>query len=364
MYNNVYANKKVLVIGNTGFKGSWLSIWLLKLGAEVYGISKDVPTTPSIFDELNLQEKINYQVADINDRDKILQLIDDLRPDFLFNLAAQPIVSKSYSEPIETINTNVLGTAHILEALRIINHNCIAVMITSDKCYENVEWIWGYKESDHLGGKDPYSASKGACEIIIHAYFHSYLKNSNVRLASVRAGNVIGGGDWAESRIVPDSMKAWSQNLPVTIRNPNSTRPWQHVLEPLSGYLRVGQKLKEEEKINGEAYNFGPSAEQVHTVAEMLEQLGEFWKFTTKQPKYIVQSSSSFHEAGLLKLNCDKALYDLKWKAVLNFKETMQLTAEWYQAFYNRNSDLYLFSFDQIDKYVNCAKERGLAWVN
>ncbi|MDQ3843441.1 MAG: CDP-glucose 4,6-dehydratase, partial [Bacteroidota bacterium] len=290
MYNNVYANKKVLVIGNTGFKGSWLSIWLLKLGAEVYGISKDVPTTPSIFDELNLQEKINYQVADINDRDKILQLIDDLRPDFLFNLAAQPIVSKSYSEPIETINTNVLGTAHILEALRIINHNCIAVMITSDKCYENVEWIWGYKESDHLGGKDPYSASKGACEIIIHAYFHSYLKNSNVRLASVRAGNVIGGGDWAESRIVPDSMKAWSQNLPVTIRNPNSTRPWQHVLEPLSGYLRVGQKLKEEEKINGEAYNFGPSAEQVHTVAEMLEQLGEFWKFTTKQPKYIVQS--------------------------------------------------------------------------
>ena len=225
MFTNVYKNKKVLVTGNTGFKGSWLTAWLLKTGADVFGISDKIPTKPSMFEVLNLETKIQHFCADIRDFNSVLKLLRAVEPDFLFHLAAQPIVSRSYNNPIETFESNVMGTAHILEALRIINKKCTVVMISSDKCYENVEWKWGYRESDYLGGKDPYSASKGASEIIIHSYFYSFFKNSasKVRLVSVRAGNVVGGGDWAVNRLVPDCIKAWSKGETVVIRHPYAT---------------------------------------------------------------------------------------------------------------------------------------------
>ena len=309
MFENTYKGKKVLVTGNTGFKGSWLTVWLLKLGAEVYGISKDIPTNPSMFEALGLSERMRHKQANIKDKEKLQEIIEEIEPDFIFHLAAQAIVSHSYSDPIESFNSNVMGTAHVLEALRVLNRKCTVIMISSDKCYENVEWQWGYRENDHLGGKDPYSASKGACEIVIHSYYHSFFKNedSPVRMVSVRAGNVIGGGDWAEKRLVPDCIRAWSQEEIVNIRNPYATRPWQHVLEPLSGYLRTGQVLHQDRTISGEPYNFGPPADQIHNVLEMLEQLSKQWS-ENPDKMYKITGEQTFHEAGLLKLNCDKAL--------------------------------------------------------
>ncbi len=365
MFNNIYKNKKVLVTGNTGFKGSWLTVWLLNLGADVYGISKGIPTEPSMFKALKLEEEITYFEEDINDLDKITQIIDKIRPDFIFHLAAQAIVSRSYANPIESFNTNVLGTAHILEAMRVLNFKSTLIMISSDKCYENVEWKWGYRENDHLGGKDPYSASKGACEIVIHSYYHSFFKSeySNVRLVSVRAGNVIGGGDWAEKRLVPDCIRAWSENKVVEIRNPQSTRPWQHVLEPLSGYLRVGQVLHENHEINGEAYNFGPPADQIHNVMEMLDNLKKYWS-DSNEVLHEVTDKQSFHEAGLLKLNCDKALAELNWIPVLDFKKTTRMTARWYKQFYKGNSKMLKFTFEQVDEYCSFANDKDLVWAH
>ncbi len=364
MFNNIYKDKKVLITGNTGFKGSWLTVWLLKLGAKVYGISKGIPTNPSMFEVLNLKDKIEYHVLNINNLEQVKNTIDKIRPDFIFHLAAQAIVGKSYENPIETFNTNVLGTAHILDSMRVLNFKSTLVMITSDKCYENVEWKWGYRETDHLGGKDPYSASKGAAEMIIHSFFHSFFKNkeSNVRLVSVRAGNVIGGGDWAEKRLVPDCIKSWSVNEIIEIRNPYSTRPWQHVLEPLSGYLRVGQVLYENIEISGESYNFGPPANQIHNVMEVIENLQKYWS-DSNENQYKFAKKNSFHEAGLLKLNCDKALADLKWLPVLDFHKTTRFTATWYKEFYTNKSDMYNFTINQIDEYFNFAKEKDLIWT-
>ncbi|MBI5485453.1 MAG: CDP-glucose 4,6-dehydratase, partial [Deltaproteobacteria bacterium] len=229
MFGDIFKNSKVMVTGNTGFKGGWLTVWLQKLGATVYGISKDVPTEPSIFRELQLEKRVTHFERDIRSAEEMSRIICEVRPDFLFHLAAQPIVSLSYRNPLETITTNVVGTANILEGLRASNHPCTAVIITSDKCYDNLEWAWGYRETDHLGGKDIYSGSKAAAEMIIKSYQQSFFKGSPIRIASARAGNVIGGGDWAADRIVPDCMRAWSRNETVEIRSPGATRPWQHV---------------------------------------------------------------------------------------------------------------------------------------
>ena len=214
MFGAIYKNKKVLITGNTGFKGSWLTIWLLKLGAKIYGISKDIPTIPSMFEELGLKNQIDHYERDVRDLESIKKIIEEIKPDFLFHLAAQSLVSISYSDPIETISTNIMGTTNVLEALKESNHNCVGIIITSDKCYDNVEWVWGYKESDTLGGKDVYSGSKGAAELVFKSYYNSFFKKdgSNVKIATSRAGNVIGGGDWARDRIVPDCMHAWSKN--------------------------------------------------------------------------------------------------------------------------------------------------------
>lgn len=365
MFKDIYKNKKVLVTGHTGFKGTWLTVWLLQLGAKVVGISKDIPTHPSMFEKLELSNQIKHYVEDIRDLKKMTDIIVNEKPDFVFHLAAQPIVSTSYSDPIETISSNVMGTANILEALKVSNHLCTAVIITSDKAYDNVEQVWGYKEDDKMGGKDIYSGSKGAAELIIKSYYHSFFrsKESKIKLAIGRAGNVIGGGDWAKDRIVVDCMIAWSQGEKVEIRSPNATRPWQHVLEPLSGYLNLGAELYENDALHGEAFNFGPRAEQNHTVAQLLEDLSVYWNFAAVNDAFTVTDNIPFHEAGLLKLNCDKALFHLKWQANLEYTETVQFTSEWYYDFYKHNSDMFAKTSSQINEYVQKASAKGLKWT-
>jgi len=347
----VYLNKTVIITGHTGFKGSWLSAWLKLMGANVVGISLNPPTSPSHFHEANINNGIDDCRIDIRDSEEIKQKIIDVSPDFLFHLAAQPIVGRSYEDPLETWNTNVMGTVNILEALRYVNNQCTAVIITSDKCYDNVEWEWGYRENDTLGGPDPYSASKGAAEIAIRSYFKSYFKDpdNGIRIASARAGNVIGGGDWAESRIVPDCVQAWSQNETVGLRNPASTRPWQHVLEPLGGYLVLASELSKNDDIHGEAFNFGPPAHQNHNVLSLVEEMSLHWnQVKWEKPK---EAKDAFYESGLLKLNCDKALHLLNWQAVLSFSETVKLTTEWYMNFYKNPEIISTVTDSQIIEY-------------
>lgn len=365
MFKNTYSNKKILITGHTGFKGSWLTVWLLKLGAQVVGISKDIPTHPSMFEKLDLQSKITHYKEDIRNLEKITQILTDEKPDFIFHLAAQPIVSTSYSDPIETISSNVMGTANILEALKTSNHLCTAIIITSDKAYDNVEQVWGYKEDDKMGGKDIYSGSKGAAELIIKSYFHSFFKSpqSNIKLAIGRAGNVIGGGDWAKDRIVVDCMVAWSNKEKVEIRSPNATRPWQHVLEPLSGYLNLGAELYSNNNLHGEAFNFGPRAEQNHTVEQLLKDLSQYWHYNNVKDAFTITEDIPFHEAGLLKLNCDKALFYLKWQANLQYGETIKFTGEWYYDFYKSEKHMYNKTLEQIAEYEEKAKSKGFLWM-
>lgn len=365
MFNNIYKDKKVLVTGHTGFKGTWLTVWLLKLGADVVGISKGIPTKPSMFEELKLEKQIKHYTEDIRDLATMTSIISKEKPDFLFHLAAQPIVSTSYSDPIETISSNVLGTANILEALKISNHICTAVIITSDKAYDNIEQVWGYKEDDKMGGKDIYSGSKGAAELIIKSYCHSFFKKDscNIKLAIGRAGNVIGGGDWAKDRIVVDCMKAWSKKISVEIRSPKATRPWQHVLEPLSGYLHLGAKLYTDDSLHTEAFNFGPRAEQNHTVRQLLQDLSEYWEFENMTDAFVITDDILFHEAGLLKLNCDKALSQLKWQANMDYKETIRFTSQWYFSFYKQDCDIIDKTIEQIAQYENIATDKGLIWT-
>lgn len=366
LFGGIFRDKKVVITGDTGFKGAWLTLWLTEMGARVTGVAVDIPTKPALFQVLQLKNHIQHIEADIRDASMMQQIILEEKPDFLFHLAAQPIVSRSYADPVETMQTNVMGTLHILEALRQYDGPCTAVFITSDKCYDNVEWIWGYKESDHLGGKDPYSASKGAAELMIKTYVHSFFNktDSKIKLCSVRAGNVIGGGDWAVNRIVPDCVRAWSEHQAVEIRNPQATRPWQHVFEPLSGYLLAAQALSEGKSgIHGEPFNFGPDADQNKTVEELIKRLTYYWDASLEQ-LYQVTGDIQFHEAGLLKLNCDKALFYLHWKPILVFEETALFTSKWYKAYYAGKEDIFLYSKAQLGSYVELAKNRNAVWCN
>jgi len=365
MFNNIYKDRKILVTGNTGFKGSWLTLWLLKLGAEVVGVSKDIPTNPSMFKELNLINQITYYEKDVRNLDVIKKIIRDVKPDFVFHLAAQALVSLSYSNPIETISTNVIGVTNVLESLRALNPRCVGIIITSDKCYANVEWVWGYKETDVLGGKDVYSGSKGAAELIFKSYYNSFFQDSDcpVKIATTRAGNVIGGGDWAADRIVPDCMRAWSQGRAVEIRSPDATRPWQHVLEPLSGYLALGQKMAAGEVLSGNNFNFGPYSQYNHTVVGLLEDLSTCWNFKHPSESYSITDTIEFHEASLLKLNCDKALSLLKWLPTLDYRKIIEFTGSWYYTYYNSQTDMLQFSLSQIDEYENIASNKRLEWT-
>jgi CDP-glucose 4,6-dehydratase len=361
---NVFRGKKVLITGHTGFKGTWLSLWLKNLGADVSGLSIGPPSNPSCSSASNLMDYVNDYHLDIRDADSIKSLVNKIQPDFVFHMAAQALVGSSYEEPLKTFETNALGTANVLDALRFLNKPVVAVMITSDKAYENVEWLWGYRETDQLGGKDPYSASKAMAELSIYSFIQSYFNtnSSNIRVGIARAGNVIGGGDWALNRLIPDCMRSWSENLIVDIRNPKATRPWQHVLEPLSGYLSLAADLYKSNNLHGEAYNFGPSDNLSYPVSSLIDELSKYWDNVrwadTSEEKV------HLHEAGLLKLNCDKALFDLNWRSVLKFEETVEMTAEWYKVFYqNDTKSMYNFTISQIDNYTSLAKSRSIGWA-
>ena len=364
MFKGLFNNKTVLVTGHTGFKGSWLSLWLQHLGAKLVGVSIDVPSTPSHFAAAQIDSHIQDHRIDIRDHEKLTALVETVQPDFVFHLAAQALVRPSYADPLETIATNALGSANVLNALRSLSKTVVAVMITSDKAYDNVEWVWGYRETDRLGGKDPYSASKGMAELAIRTFVESYFQDlgSNVRVGITRAGNVIGGGDWAVDRIVPDCMRAWSENQTVDIRSPMATRPWQHVLEPLSGYLALGVSLASTQQFHGEAYNFGPPAHQNHPVKELINEMAKYWDFVKWND--VSKSEEHLHEAGLLKLNCDKALFDLCWMPTLQFEETVRMTVEWYRHYYQAtDNSIYDFTISQIEEYTQLASQREMGWA-
>ena len=333
MFNDFYRGRRVLVTGHTGFKGSWLCQWLLKLGAEVQGYALAPPTTPSLFEQLGLSTQLADTRADIRNRDQLTSVIRDFDPEIVFHLAAQPLVRYSYQNPIETYETNVMGSIYVLEALRTLNRPCVAVMVTTDKCYENREWVFGYREVDPMGGADPYSSSKGMAELAISAYRRSYFQDGIVRVASARAGNVIGGGDWATDRIVPDCVRSLQQNEPIVVRNPAATRPWQHVLDPLHGYLLLAQQMHEAPATSDRlaklcsGFNFGPESSSNRTVRELVEQV-----LRTIPGRWVDQSNStSVHEAHLLQLCIDKARSLLRWEPGWGFQSAVDRTAVWYQ---------------------------------
>lgn len=358
-----FRNKSVLITGHTGFKGSWLTAWLVKLGANVVGIALDPPTVPSHFDSAKLSTVIKDLRIDIRNQKEVENAILNAKPDFVFHLAAQSLVRQSYENPIETWQTNVMGTINILESLRKLNSLCTAIIITSDKCYRNIEQTDGYIETDELGGYDPYSASKGAAEIAIRSYIRSYFpkESTSVRIASARAGNVIGGGDWAVDRIIPDCVKSWSQNNTIQLRNPSATRPWQHVLEPISGYLTLALALNSDLNLHGESFNFGPRPEEDHSVLDLVQEMSIYWD----QVKWedVSNIPSKYHESSLLKLNCAKALKLLRWNATMDFKETIFMTANWYQIFYANRDRIQNITNQQIDDYVKSAVKKGLQWA-
>lgn len=361
MFNNIYQNKNVLLTGHTGFKGSWLALWLAQMGANVTGYSLQPPTEPNHFQLLNL--KLKSVIGDVRNTDKLKQIFKEQKPEIIFHLAAQAIVRQSYLEPVETLASNVMGTVNVLEAARTCSTIRAVVIVTSDKCYENHEWPWGYREIDALGGYDPYSASKACAEIVTtcwrNSFFHpdDYGKSHEILIASARAGNVIGGGDWAADRLIPDIMRAASKDEKVKIRNPHATRPWQHVLEPLSGYLLLGQKLLEGRREFAEAWNFGTAEQDNLSVGEIVEHIREMWPRIDYE---IHQSPSQPHEAGLLRLDCSKARIQLKWFPVWTGKETIEKTVEWYRTFYESGK---VQSIYHLNCYIESAKSKNIAWA-
>ena len=364
MFDDIYRNKKVLITGHTGFKGSWLTMWLLNLGADVVGYSNEIPTEPSHFSALELEKELSHNIGDIRNFKNLKRVFDIHKPEVVFHLAAQPLVRKSYSEPLETIEINTMGVANVLEIARFSDSVKSVVIITSDKCYDNVEWIWGYRENDKLGGEDPYSASKGCAELIAKTYMKSYFQEGDTYVATARAGNVIGGGDWAEDRIVVDSMIAWSKNKTVTIRSPQATRPWQHVLEPLSGYLQLGAELfTRNAHCQNESFNLGPEPNVNQTVEELLHEMKKHWELVN----WNIEPSKDIKmkEAGLLKLSCDKANNYLEWYTTLDFESTIKLTVEWYRNFYSLKQDESILNttVNQINEYCEAAKVRKLKWT-
>ena len=357
---NLYKDKKVLLTGHTGFKGSWLSIWLEKLGADVVGVALDPKTKRDNFNLTELSSLIKDVRLDIRNRTSLTKLFIKEQPQVVFHLAAQPLVLESYENPIETFEINTLGTANVLEAVRATDSVEAVILITTDKVYHNKEWVWPYKEDDKLGGYDPYSASKGASEIVISSYRNSFFNSNDHKslkkaIASVRAGNVIGGGDWSENRLVPDCIKCIENNRDIEIRSPLSIRPWQHVLEPLLGYLILGAKMLKEPVKYAEAWNFGPEAENVVTVETLVSVLIE--KFGSG--RWVDKSDpTAFHEAKLLALDINKAKYHLGWKPVLDFNQTIDFTINWYKKY--KKTNVLSLCRQQIDDYCKLWKLKNV----
>lgn len=361
-FANAFRGRRVFVTGHTGFKGSWLALWLEHLGATVAGYSVSVPTQPANYELLGLNDRLRNYTADIRDRDALGRALDDFRPEIVFHLAAQALVNRSYSDPASTFEVNAMGMVNLLECLRTRPWIANAVLITSDKAYRNDEWCWGYRETDALGGHDPYSGSKSCAELIAHSYYYSFFRHGGTRIATTRAGNVIGGGDWAEDRIVPDCIRAWTRGETVTVRSPQATRPWQHVLEPLSGYLWLGARmLANQDGLNGEAFNFGPDANVNQTVSQLIDAMARRWPGVRWEvPEGMTQRG---HEAMLLKLSCDKALFHLQWRAALLFPETVEFTVDWYRAWHDRQTRMADLANAQIDRYTALAAQRAIPWA-
>lgn len=345
---DTYRGRRVFVTGHTGFKGSWLVALLQEMGAEVGGYALAPNTEPSHFELLGLADKMQSVIGDVCDLDLLSRSLQDFAPEIVFHLAAQPLVRKSYLDPVETFRSNVLGATHLLEAVRQTSSVQALVFITSDKAYENVEWVWGYRETDRLGGQDPYSASKGAAEIVYSSFDRSFFAHrSKFASAVARAGNVIGGGDWSADRIVPDCVRALRAGQPIKLRNPNATRPWQHVLEPLSGYILLGERLLNAPEQAKGAWNFGPSTYEVRTVQNVAEAIIQH--LGTGQIE-VVESKNQPHEAQLLQLNCDKAHQHLKWRPRWGVDKTLEATASWYSA-YLKGADVSAITLGQIGEY-------------
>ena len=349
----VFKNSKVLITGHTGFKGSWLSLWLNQYGAKVSGVSLSLPTKPSLFEILNLSKDVYDYRFDIYNLIKIKKIINEIQPDFIFHLAAQPLVFESYHNPLRTWKTNLNGTINILESLSVIKKNCTVIFVTSDKVYKNYEKSSGYKENEELGGEDPYSASKSSAEFAIHSYINSkFDKKNNINIGIARAGNVIGGGDWAKYRLVPDCVRSWSKSEIVNIRNPNSTRPWQHVFEPLSGYLNFAANLHHSSNLNNEIFNFGPGYKNTYMVKDLVIEMSNYWS----KVKWNIEESdnSNLKETKLLQLDCSKSKKKLNWTSKWNFKKTVKETINWYKDYYEKDRKvLKKISIDQINDYLN-----------
>lgn len=351
MFENFYKGKRVFITGHTGFKGSWLAIWLEKLGAEVTGFALNPQTEHDNYVLSGIKNKINDLRGDIRDLQALKTAIDKYQPDIVFHLAAQPLVRLSYEIPIETYQTNLMGTINVMEAIRYSNCVKVGVMITTDKCYENKEHIWGYRENEAMGGYDPYSSSKGCCEIAINSWRRSFFIDEGKALVSVRAGNVIGGGDWALDRIVPDCIRAIEAGKDIEIRSPKAVRPWQYVLEPLRGYLEVARRAWEEPQKYSEGWNFGPKLESVCSVWDIATLLSQSYG----AGKLVdVSERKSVHEASILLLDITKAKFKLGWEPFLDIRDTIEFTAEWYKRY--RTENVYDLCIEQISKYSNFGK--------
>ena len=356
IFNNVYQGKKVLVTGHTGFKGSWLCKWLEIMGADVIGFSLEPSTIPNHFNHINI--KMNSVIGNIKDYDSLNEIFKKNKPELVFHLAAQPSVLLSYEDPIETFNSNVIGTVNVLDICRLHKSVKGIVVVTTDKCYRNNEWTYPYREIDNLGGIDPYSSSKACSELVISSYRESFFKNKNVLLASARAGNVIGGGDWVADRLVPDAVRAAHSKKVLSLRNPQSKRPWQHVLEPLSGYLLLGQKIFEKDNKVSEAWNFGPTYDSNLSTKELVKLMNKYWESIISRDS---ENPLAHHESRLLMLDSSKANNLLKWAPVWDINETIKHTIDWYKSFYIKNE---IITEKQIKIFIENAFEKDLKWAS
>ena len=346
--SHFWHDKRVLLTGHTGFKGAWMSLWLHIMGAKVQGFALAPPTTPSLFEEAKVGDLIQSNLGDIRDFAAVAKVVKEFKPEIIFHMAAQPLVRYSYDAPLETYATNVMGTAHLLESIRAIDSVRAVVNVTTDKCYENREWVWGYREDEAMGGYDPYSSSKACSELVTAAYRQSFLDKAGIAVATARAGNVIGGGDWAKDRLIPDILRAFANKQPVSIRNPNSIRPWQHVLEPLSGYLLLAEKLCAEPASFSQAWNFGPKDDDAKPVGWIVESMANKWG---NDASWLFDEGNHPHEAHYLKLDISKARQSLGWSPRWSLDQALDHTVEWHMA-WMQGKDVRSQCIKQVEDYL------------